>query len=522
MKIRKLLIVDGYTDEPAGLGVPPYIDVYPREAYGALKMVDKGSEIYYMTIDEVRKNVTKFAELSKKVDLVLVIAGALVPGRYLGGEPLREWDELERLTFLSASEVVLGGPAASFGLGGVGGTRSQRRNSIRRIRGSIARWIYEAGKYGIEYAEDIETLEYYKLRSKALILGAEVVIQHPNLRLGNLIVEIETYKGCPRWKGGGCSFCLDPLYGKPLLRKVDDIIREVEALYYFGVRNLRIGRQSDITVYGSPDLGLEEWPRPNPKAIESLFRGIRHVAPSLQTLHIDNVNPGTLVRWEKESEEVLKVIVKYHTPGDVAAMGIESVDPKVVKLNNLKVDLEGAIKAIEIVNKVGRQRGWNGLPHLLPGLNFIAGLMGESKETWRYNIELLNEIERRGLLVRRVNLRKVSVLEGTRLALMMKKVKIAKGYEKFRRFVMEWQERMLRKVIPKGTILYNVMVERVSGNVSYARQPGSYPITIEIPQPMREGEWVAVRIKRHHARSAVAEIVWRPRDQGVVSVRERP
>ena len=32
-----ILIVDCYTDEPAGLGVPPYLGVYPRYLYGYLK-----------------------------------------------------------------------------------------------------------------------------------------------------------------------------------------------------------------------------------------------------------------------------------------------------------------------------------------------------------------------------------------------------------------------------------------------------------------------------------------------------
>jgi len=31
----RVVIVDGYTDEPAGLGVPPYLDVYARYAAGA-------------------------------------------------------------------------------------------------------------------------------------------------------------------------------------------------------------------------------------------------------------------------------------------------------------------------------------------------------------------------------------------------------------------------------------------------------------------------------------------------------
>jgi len=326
------------------------------------------------------------------------------------------------------------------------------------------------------------------------------------LRMGNLVAEIETYSGCARAVGTPCSFCLTPLKGKPVVREAREVVKEVEALYLQGVRAFRIGRQSDVLVYGSPRLGSEEWPRPEPRALRALFYGIRNVAPSLMTLHIDNVNPGTISRWPRESEEALKEIVKHHTPGDVAALGIESVDPKVVKINNLKVTLEEALLAIRIINKVGSERGWNGLPHLLPGINFIAGLPGESKETWAYNKALLERIEEEGLMVRRVNVRKLSLIPGTRASYMIDKVVVAKGYEGFRKYVMKWQERMLKKVVPKGTVLSNLMVEAVRGGVSYARQPASYPLTVEVPRPLPRGKWIRATVKKVHARSVVADL----------------
>ncbi len=509
MKLKRVLIVDGYTDEPAGLGVPPYLDVYPREVYGALKLADTNSKVYYLTIDEVRRNRSKFIEVSERVDLTVIIAGALVPGKYLSGEPLRGLDELMRLKLWAKSPVALAGPVTSYGLGGVGGKRTEAvTGDFIVIRGDLAPWFYQAAKYGIDRVSLLEPLEGYALRSKALVRGAEIVLQHPNLGLGNLTLEIETYRGCSRWVSGGCSFCIDPQYGKPLTRSFEDVVREIEIAYKLGVRNFRLGRQSDILVYGSEELGIEEWPRPNPRALEKLFVGIRSVAPSLMTLHIDNVNPRTIYEWPSSSRLALKTIVEYHTPGDVAALGIESVDPKVVKINNLKVDMEQALFSIKVINEIGSKRGWNGLPHLLPGINFIAGLPGESKRTWQLNKELLDEIYKRGLLVRRVNVRKLSVIQGTKVSFMIREPKIAKGYEEFRKYALTWQRKMLERVVPKGTILVNVLVEKVRGNVSYARQPGSYPITVEIPKPLKTGSWLTVEVKRHHSRSVLAEVVW--------------
>src|SRR5512136_2771194 len=49
----RVLIVDGYTDEPAALGVPPYLAPLPRYIAGAA--LDAGAEaVGYVTIDELR------------------------------------------------------------------------------------------------------------------------------------------------------------------------------------------------------------------------------------------------------------------------------------------------------------------------------------------------------------------------------------------------------------------------------------------------------------------------------------
>ena len=42
-------ILDCYTDEPAGLGVPPYLGTYPRYIAGYLDIIP-----YYITIDDLR------------------------------------------------------------------------------------------------------------------------------------------------------------------------------------------------------------------------------------------------------------------------------------------------------------------------------------------------------------------------------------------------------------------------------------------------------------------------------------
>ena len=70
-------------------------------------------------------------------------------------------------------------------------------------------------------------------------------------------------------------------------------------------------------------------------------------------------------------------------------------------------------EAIRIVNEVGGRRGDSGLPELLPGLNFVYGLIGETKETFRLNYEFLESLLAENLLVRRINVRQVMPFEGT-------------------------------------------------------------------------------------------------------------
>jgi radical SAM superfamily enzyme with C-terminal helix-hairpin-helix motif len=341
--------------------------------------------------------------------------------------------------------------------------------------------------------------------AKVAVRGASIVAQHPNYGF-NLICEIETYWGCPRYVVGGCSFCVEPFYGEPRFRAVEDVVKEVEALYLAGVKHIRLGRQPDLFTYQSKEVGEREFPKPNVEAIRRLFKGIRTVAPALETLHIDNVNPGTVYHHKEESLEICKIIVEHHTPGDVAAFGIESADPRVVKLNNLKVYPEEALEAIRIVNSVGTQRGYNGLPHLLPGVNFVYGLKGETEETYQANLDFMKRVLEEGLMVRRINIRQVMAFPNTPMwevgdSVIRKNKRLFKVYK--RRMRLEVDLPMLKRVIPTWTKLRGCYVERRSRSGTYARQAGSYPILVYLPYLRAVREKIDVVVLRHGFRSVV-------------------
>lgn len=506
----RALIIDGYTDEPAGLGVPPYIDVYPRYVAGAIWTADKGAEVRYVTVDYARENLDRVMRYAASCDLVVFLTGVVVPGKYLGGEPIRLEELIRWPALIEGAIKVLGGPVARYGYGVVGGRVAVPPSEFEAyydlvVRGDVEIVVYNLVKEGlrVEAVSPYELREGYELVDEFARRGARIVEQHPN-HGWNLIAEIETYRGCPRWLVGGCSFCIEPRYGRVVFRSVEGIAREVEALYSHGVKCFRLGRQADFLAYMAEGVNEVEFPRPSPKRIEELLRSIRLAAPGLEVLHIDNVNPGTVAYHEEEAREALKVLVKYHTPGDVAAMGIESADPRVVKENNLGVMPEDSLKAIRIVNEVGARRGWNGMPELLPGINFVLGLKGETRETYRLNLEFLREVLREGLLVRRVNIRQVLVLPHTPMWHVGDRIiaRHKKYFMSFKKRVREeFDKPMLRRVVPRGTVLKALYVEAHEGKYSLARQVGSYPLLVYVTERLRLRERLDVVVVEHGYRS---------------------
>ncbi|WP_424360005.1 radical SAM protein [Methanocella sp. MCL-LM] len=493
--ISRTVILDGYVDEPACLGVPPYMAPYPRYVAGTLP-----GEVLYYTIDQLRKD-RSILQAIISADLVVVISGVTVPGKYLGGTPAT-LQELERLMAGIETVKILGGPVSMFGAGTEGG-RSAKRIKASGAFDIVATGDIEAVVAG--YVQDGMAVDPDVRRTAREIAqwsvkGARIVPQHPDFPY--TMMELETYRGCFR---GNCSFCTEKFYGRPDFRPVPDIAAEVSALYDMGARYFRLGRQPDILTYMAD--GDEEFPRPNPEAIERLYSGIRKVAPQLRVLHMDNANPGTIARYPEESRKVLKSIVKHHTSGDVAAFGMESADPHVIRLNNLKAQPEEVKDAIRIVNEIGGARGASGLPELLPGLNFVHGLMGETKTTFRLNYEFLESLLAENLLVRRINVRQVMPFEGTCMADVGEKIAnkhkgIFHAYkEKIREHI---DLEMLKRVVPVGTLIREVRMELKEGSVAFGRQIASYPLLVGIPADLQVGAVIDAKVVSHGFRSITA------------------
>lgn len=475
----KIVILDGYVDEPSCLGVPPYISPYPRAAAGAA--ISAGADVDFVTIGELRGG-----KPLPKGDALVAIGGSAVPGKYLRGSPASK-REMILAAGKAGCAAILGGPlAAHF----ADDDLAEAFDFI--VKKDVEATVHEFVGSGrmVDRRRTLDEFDEWSIR------GAAVCRKHPDFN-GPLIAEIQTYRGCVRYQSGGCSFCIEPGFGKVQFRQPDSIISEAEALAKVGVRHLRIGGQSCFVSYMAEGVGKSETPEPAPGIIDSLLKGIREIAEP-KVLHLDNANPAVIAEHPEESKRIMESIAKHCTSGNVLALGIESADPSVIKDNNLNATPEQVLKAVEIINETGGEAGPTGLPKLLPGLNFLFGLMGESKSTFECDREFLKEVVKRNLALRRINIRQVIP---SRKGFQGQEIDHS-SFVSFKSWVRSEIDRpMLEKIVPMGTILTDVYFEMHEGNVTFGRQVGSYPILVGIPYKCALDRFADVKIIGHGFRS---------------------
>ncbi|MFW6278717.1 MAG: radical SAM protein [Bacillota bacterium] len=477
----KTVLIDGYLDEPSCLGVPPYISPHIRYVYGAL--LDAGikkENLQYYTIDLIRKNTEQYLEMMEKQNLVLIICGTTVPGNYRGGQPITLKEIKEIGARLHYPRKFLGGP-------------------ITLVKEQITGYDHLCAEIGAQDIYQILTNKKIKKHDLPKYItrwaekGASLTHIHPNYP--RVVCELETYRGCLRQ--GHCLFCSEQLKNITYQRQPEEIIREVKALAKAGNHYYRLGCQTDLLLFGARrkqnKLQLQ------PQKIEKLYSGIRQADPDLKVLHLDNINPANIIKHRPRARQILKTIVKFNTPGDTAAFGLESADPVVLEKNNIATDPQKTFAAIKLMNKIGGKRK-KGLPLLLPGLNFLHGLTGETEKTLELNFQFLKKILDSGLLLRRINIRQV-VNPGNYPVVDIDKYSF-RHYKK--KINEEINLPMLKNVFPTGTILENVLTEEQRGETTFGRQLGTYPILVGIPGKLPLNEFFSVRVIDHGYRSITA------------------
>jgi radical SAM superfamily enzyme with C-terminal helix-hairpin-helix motif len=482
-------ILDCYTDEAAGLGVPPYLGTYPRYIAGHLNQ-----DVNYLTVDDLRlykkynlkikvpkpsektnistynltvnyKNIKKILE---ETDTLIVILGVHVPGKYLSAVP-GTLNEIIPMIHDLACKKILTGPAI-FGTQLFGGKLFEKADL--KVFDKVDHLMFN--------------LKYKDVKDYA-IAGAQIVKQIPDKRM----IEIEAGHGCDI---GHCSFCTEPIKNKVEFREKEDVLKEIIEFYNLGCRFFRLGKQTCFYTL--------------PKAIE-LLKDIWKNCPDIKVLHIDNVNPVKVV--SDKQHEITKAVVKYCTSGNIAAFGVESFDMEVVKQNTLNTSPKIAYEAIKIINKHGAERGKDGMPKFLPGINIIFGLLGETKNTNNENMRWLRKIYDDNLMLRRINIRQAAIFEGTQLFNEAKD----KFLKKNKKYYWKWRNDirqnidfpMLQRITPLGTILKNCYAEIYDGNTTFCRQFGTYPLIVGVKKRIPLKKFYNLEITGHMLRSLTGKII---------------
>ena len=506
------LVLDGYEDEPAAFGVPPYVGFHIRYVCGVLEQ--HKIDYTYLTIDQWRLfSEEERANHLRDLEGFVCIAGAVVPGRYIRGTPISRKESTELIRTLPRNIPAL------FGGWAVRGWKQQgwlplRSNLFLAVQDTDAtlNGFLKTGSWKHERrtSEEWTSWAQYGAKSKA-------VLQHPDLgseeKPGPLTYEVEVYQGCVRFKRG-CKFCIEPKKGVPIWRTPEDIIQEVKLAHDAGVQHVRLGGMTDTYTYMAEGVKELEYPIPNPEPIAKLLHGLRE-DERLNILHTDNGNPSIIAENIEPSTEITKTLVETLSDGAVLSFGLESADPNVHAENWLNCDSNQLKSALRLINQYGRERGDRGLPKLLPGLNFIAGLNGERSETYDMNLNLLQELRNEGLLLRRINIRQV---EGEGFQEIPED-----DFKRFKSAVRDTIDSpLLQELFPLGHVLKDVHWETHDGRtrlpvhlseehtgdhvhgragLSFGRQIGAYPILIGVPYHIPLESSSNIMITGHGARS---------------------
>ncbi len=512
----RVSILDGYVDEPAQFGVPPYLSPSARYLWGAARAAgcegaaDGGtSEIGYATVDEVRTDPHRLAGLASS-EVFVVLASCVVPGKYLRGTPITR-DEAARCLRAAKQRgafTILAGACARFGFGDAGGGAPLadlgpiEHLIDRKCPDHADAFLYDTlvakargddppGPFGQRKRTPAEW-------DRFALLGADLVVHHPD-HPEPLTAEIDTYTGCARYIDGGCRFCMEPLEGVPKYRDEARVAEEVARLHGLGVRNFRLGGQACFYSYKAKGVGVLGDPEPNVDATRRLLEGVRLAAPELRVLHIDNANPSVIAKSPDAARAITRLLVEHGTDGNVAAFGLETIDPAIQAHINKHIDEEVALSATRILNEEGAVRGPSGQPWILPGFNFIGGLPGETKQTHEHNRRFLDRVREEGLLVRRVNIRQILP---SRKGMEPMPRRSHHEFVSFKTYVRErFDHPMLGRVYPVGTVLRDVYMETREGHTTFGRPLGSYPILVGVPYEVGLETFHDVVVTSHGQRS---------------------
>lgn len=469
------VIIDCYTDEPSGLGVPPFLSVHSRYIAGCLET--NKIKYYYLNIDDLRyangerdfvgtynkriinrtKNYDKVENILENATNIYLVMGCFVKYQYVSAEPPGFAEVkylLNKFCKTNINKILF------YSLGGSELTRLNIKNTVPS--GLFSEIVFgNTYNYFIKETGNRFKPNYDKL--KMIAINSSSVLKQ--LRRP-VILEIETATGCNRKPG--CTFCIEGMRGLPLqFREKEDIAEEIKSLYDEGALYFRLGRQPNFYAYKDC----------NPNEIEKLFKLIWKFCPNIKTLHIDNVSPQNVDT--PEGEKTTEIVAKYTTPGNITPFGVESFDPLIREKCNLNGSIADIHKSIAVINKYGKERGKNGLPKLLPGINIIYGLDGQTDKTLNYNLQNFKQILDSSNFIRRVFVRKLTSPFGEQFDKYTDE-EINEFNNWSKTIESDFIVPMLKRVFPIGLEISDLRMEMYKDGDSILRQMATCPVRVVI------------------------------------------
>lgn len=389
MKADKVVVVDGYSDLPFDLGIPPFLNPEVRYIAGACWDRDDTTRVIYVTHDDLHAG--RKASLLEGAELIFVFAGvreaspAVRPSDAKRSPVANIQDLVDYIAYLDCPKI-LGGPYVMANNGEV----SEDLGFDVAVTGDPSKYAHELLSEGGEIGGVDPSLERSNddLKSFA-ILGAGLAVQNAGYP-SFLGCSVELYRGCPSAAAGGCSFCHETRYTTVDYRPVEDVVAEVAKMAELGCENILFDCPCFLSYFSTPDRegGLDL----DPSAVERLLEGSRSVAPELKALHIGNLNPGVLAQRPEEARKILKLIRKHCSDGNFPNLRVITFDDEVALQNNAPANLEQSRLAVEMIAEEGSERGSGGLPTMLPAIEIVYGLAGEREETLEINMTNLREM----------------------------------------------------------------------------------------------------------------------------------
>jgi len=123
----------------------------------------------------------------------------------------------------------------------------------------------------------------------------------------------------------------------------------------------------------------------------------------------------------------------------------------------------------------------------------------------------LKRILDEGLLIRRINIRRVVPFPGTALFEQVGRKYLRQNHKYYTAWIEKVRQEidipMLQRLFPMGTVLKDLCSEVHNGNSTFMRQIGSYPILVAVNERLPLNEFFNARVIGYMRRSLLAERV---------------